>query len=750
MNRSMERHLFLIGGKVKTSGGSLSLAKGEAAFVNITKAVQNGAEIVGTFAGQPTDAKKFELRVGISPDRTSNRSRAAKPMSTLPFAISDVKSIRVEGPKTSEAQVDEIILGWDGITPGSEFNFRTNDNTFNIAVEVKGEVISYLGGGSDTEVVAVKIDLPSCDPLETCVDCDGCAPVDCKAITLEAIERLRRKQLVGGTTLSEVVDIYPVFECDNDVTAATTDYTYYTLSVCDTGDDTALALVQSQYTDKVIRIDRVGSTSTYQVLVEDPATPSAYSQSIASVIKGCEDCPAGYTATPGGKLYAFTVEDDGTNQGALVTALAGYVSGTIVKSGNNAGVGFYTAIFSGELSNSTIASFVSSTNGTGTAQFVQDVVEMCSNSTVTTTAWVAGDTCQAVTQTYEIILPDNKCGDDRLAELQSNFPDLTIAIANSASSTRTITLTGSSGTANINVNGTNYLATYGTSLTATAAAFVTTHAADILADEGVTVTSNAAVLTFTGPTAIINALTITNATTNLAGTLGTAAVLPFRQACHTKYTTTVISNLVCEECDPIFKDVYTTSAPGNFDTYAWSLVADNTTQPNGNCKCGIRIKSKIFRISPEEALRGGINFLESSALLNASAGFPEEIREGIGRIPMGSYEAKWLSHRVDRTHLGGNLLNKERESFAYFLGDPYRDNYLENLLTGKTSYIQDLFTQYVGYYIEVQPSNYAGGFGQKFTEGITYVVWAEVGRHTALENLVNNLATAAGKPAVHY
>lgn len=83
-----------------------------------------------------------------------------------------------------------------------------------------------------------------------------------------------------------------------------------------------------------------------------------------------------------------------------------------------------------------------------------------------------------------------------------------------------VTLTGTSGTANINVAGVNYLATFNTNLTTTASDFVTSHSAALTA-AGITVTSNAAVLTFTanvGGTAFTIAAPV-NATGDLAGTL---------------------------------------------------------------------------------------------------------------------------------------------------------------------------------------------------------------------------------------
>lgn len=85
----------------------------------------------------------------------------------------------------------------------------------------------------------------------------------------------------------------------------------------------------------------------------------------------------------------------------------------------------------------------------------------------------------------------------------------------------TTTLTGTSGTANITVNGTAYLATFDTSLTITATNFVTAHAAAILARHGnIVVTSSGADVIFTAGIAgleqsVSNAV---NATGDLAGT----------------------------------------------------------------------------------------------------------------------------------------------------------------------------------------------------------------------------------------
>jgi len=747
-HRPMERHLFLSNGAVKTTGGSLKLAKGQLAFVDTSATTPDGAKVVSSFVGKPKKDKVFELRLGVSDDRIANRSRSNKAMSTVPFSLAEVKDLRVETPGVLEQKVDEVIIGWDGITPGSQFNFKTGDYPFQIALEVSGDPVGYMGGGTNTEIAVVRVEIPDCNPLDTCgPDCDECVAVDCKAVTMEAIERLRRKQVAGGLELQELVEITPVFDCDTDVTATEIEYVWYTLSVCDTGSDNALSLVSAQYNVPVERIARVGSTSTYQMLLPDTAgTPAAYSQTIASFVKGCQDCPATYTATPNGFLYAFSIEDDGASLISTIEALPNYVASTATKSGNDYGVGYYTALFSQKLTDAQIAAFIAGSGDarkTMTIDLAGSVESLCKKSGSTTTAWVEGDTCSAVEETYSIILPDADCGVNRLAELQTAYPNHTITLKPSGISNRALTLTGTSGTANINVDGDNYLATFATSLTVTATNFVATNGATLLA-AGITVTAVAGVLTFKATDAIVAGITITNATTDLAGTLAAAVTIPLEAACQGAYQTKVISNIVCDECDPIFKDFYVTEAPENFDNRSWTKEVNTTTSPSGNCKCGIRFKGKTFKISPEEALRGNINFLETSAEIRVSAGYPEEIREGIGRIPEGAIVGQYLSRKVDRTMLGGLLRNKEAESVAYFLGENPNSTYIKKLLNGGLSVIDNDFAQYVHYTLTIATTKNAGGFGNVSSSDLSYSIWAEVGKHEAVEAVLNNLAAHAG------
>lgn len=749
INKPFDRHFTVGSSGLKKTGGSLGLTKGQLALVDTSSSTLEGAKIITSTTGYPKNKKNLEFRLGTS-GREADRSHSNKSEMTVPFSLAEVRSISVSAPKRTEQSVDEIVIGYDGFDPNSSFDFKVGDRYFNFVLEVTGDKLAYRGGGQmDKEIIGVTVDIPGIDPFACATDLEDCDAVDCKAVTLEVIRQLRERKITGGHSLSEFVDITPVFRCDNPVTPTTTEYQFYEITVCDTGSDNALAEIQYQYDVPVIRINRVGSKSTYQMFIPVASgAPDDYVQTVASLIKGCADCPAGYTEVEGGVLYAFTIVDNGTdNPTAFIEALPNFVTGTVVKSGNDGGIGFYTAVFTQELTDAQIAAFLTAgvPRNTATIDMVGTVASICSNDDSTDIAWVAGGTCESITERYTIVLPDTECGDARTAEINAAYPQ-TVSLAYTAA-TSAITLSGTSGTANINVDGVNYLATFDTDLTTTAANFVTTHAAAILTATGSVVTSALGVITFTYSGFAYSVPTITNITTNLAGTVVTSYTAD-SGACQSRYEMQVVSNIVCDECDPVFKDFYTTSAPANYDQTEWVKDVVDNLAGTTNCKCGIRIKAKTFLLNSDESLRDIIAFTESSVKLRASANFSQEVREGIGRLPKGQYEAKYLSRWEPRTHLGGNLRMFEDKSRTYFRDVPHYNDFLSRILTGQLSNIEDNLMQYVDYSLTVSHFKNSGSLAGRINEDITYHILVEVGRHNDIENLLNNIAANAGLSGV--
>ncbi len=744
-NSKFDRYFVVLGGATMTSGGSLNLAKGQMGVFSDRRGDKNGLQAIGSFAGRDKD-ENYLLKVGRAPIAPT-RSTTNKSKSSVPFSLRDVKKLTASAPKSTEQKVDDVILGYDGIDANTAITLIRADLK-KITVELSGELIGMYGYSDNRVVTTVYLDPKKFSGTELCTDGDNCEAVNARPYVLEAIEQLRRFQIKGGVEMQELVDITPVDESTGGDVPVTEDRFFQSLTVVDGGDQAAFAQVQAQYpNNKLVRTNLSGITSTYETMTETNALLTAYVSSLASLIKGCEDCPAGYTELAEGFVYNVKIEDDGVDLSTTVDDLPGFIAGTVDKIGQDGGKGIYTLVLTAELTDAQLATFVAATAVKATAEvkLVGEVTALCANGATTSTAWVLGETCQVSTDLYTIVLADDECGDNRLLELQGAYPqyDITVAEVASANSAQTVTLTGTSGTANITIAGTNYLATFATSLTQTATNFVTTHAAAILTATGATVTSAGAVITITDATTGFPTVAIANVTTNLAGTVGAVAVidLPATGGCQTRYQAEVVTNMVCEECSDIFRDFFTSEAPEAYEGIDWALV--EPAEPTSSLM-GIRFRGKKLEIRSNEFLRDKIGFTDSSVQIRVSGGHIDEVRSGIGELKDEPMAVTYLERWAPRTHLGGNFQWLEQRDEMYFSGENFSTDAMTRVLfTGQESAL-DQSKQYVDYALHIHRSTHAQHPSGVHNEDIVYHVLVEYGRHLAVENVLNNIAGAAG------
>lgn len=731
LHKPFDRDFFLLNGNVLTTGGSKNLAKGQFAIVNTKNPTANGAKVVSDFAGH-SKQDIYEFRLGKAKVANSRTAQNSKAYSSIPWKTGQITDIYVSAPKTTEQKFDDLIIGYDGINPETGLAFEDGDHTV-LDITLSGLPIGALG---EPNKYTFKVHFGVVDGQTN------------QEVVEAAVKRIKEELLPTGVSILDYIDV-KVVDSTNAALSGTA-WVFSTLTVVDSGDSNALGLVQAQYPAYKVEITgRIGQSTEYTILHPATATLPAYVTTLASQIKGCEDCAAGYTEFDAGILYAVTIEDDGTDLSTTVDDIAGYLAGTVSKKGNQDGIGTYTLLTSAIVTDAQIATFIAATPVKGTATFtlVGDVVAVCSNATTSSTAWVSSETCYASTESYTIQLADNECGESRLAELQASYPDLVIEEGEATgSATRALTLTGTSGTANVNVAGVNYLATFATDLTTTAANFVTAHAAAILVATGLTVTSSGAVITFAGSAEGYPAISIANATANLAGTLAAIdfVVTAAAGGCQRVYSTTVITDVVCDECDPIFVDKFIAEAPEDFDFISWVKVPAVSDE---NAVMGIRLTGKPFILDPEEWLRDEVPFYETSTRISVAGGYIQEVNWSLSQYN-DIFPVKVLSFAEDRDHLGGNLRIKEVEARIYFDGEiTHKGNNFAKYFLGEESVIENR-KQYVDYAVTVKDNGYAQGFGSSMDTAITYHVHVEVGRHQAIEAIFNELAAATGLPAV--
>lgn len=728
----ISRHFFTLNGNVLTSGGAKNLAKGQFTIVDSEKAGANGAVVVTNFAGMP-DSTVYAMRLGKSPLPKNRTVYDSKPYSSQLFTIKDLVSVKGNFPQVTEQQFDELLIGYDGLNANTAITLEEGMSV-PFDLELYGDHISYQSGGEKCYLVKIHFGK---EKGETNQD-----------MVRRAVERLKQQTLPGGVPITEMVDITTV-DSSNPPLAGTS-YTFSDLAVVDEGDSNALAIVQAQYPQyKVVVKMRSGLTTIYSILHPTASSLPAFNKVVSSAyIKNCADCAAGYTELAGGFVYSVTIEDDGIDLTTTVDDLPGFVTGTAIRQGVRDGRGLYTIVTDDALTQAEIAAYVATAGvkTTATIELLGEVKDVCSDVDTITIAWTNVEVCYAQADSYNLQLKDNDCGESRLTELRAYYPELTIVEGKAAGNgSQTVTLTGTSGTANINVGGVNYLATFATSLTQTATNFVTANAAAILTATGLVVTANTGVLTFAGNADFLP-VSIANATTNLAGTVSsiTYTTVATVGGCQRVYSTQVITNVVCEECSDEFIGQFTSVPPSDFDFTSWELAkgAANTT-----ALMGIRIKGKPFIMYPGEAMRDMVPFYETSTRLSVSAGYVTEENESFEPINRNIFNVKRLSRAQDRDNLGGHLMQWESVSQAYFDGTRRHKELFAKAVFGQES-VLEFDKQYVSAEITVQDCKYSQSVGSRSDIGITYIVVAELGREAAMIAYINKLAARAGLAAI--
>lgn len=720
------QHLFTLEGNVLRTGGAKRLAKGTFTIVDVNKPTGGqGAAVVGDFAGVAPEAK-LAMRVGkhnIPTVRTAANSLA---YSSHVFSPKDLVSIKANAPRILKQEVDSLLIGYDGINNLSAINLAERQTTL-IDIELKGDHIGYITGNCKF-VFKMHFGREVGDTNQDVIE--------------KAVARLKKETFPMGVPLTEVLDIKVVNSEGGELGGIP--YVFSSLNVTDAGDSNALALVQNQYPAYLVeRTARTGLNSTYSILHPQSVELADYVQTLATIVKGCENCPADYVSIGSGVVYSVRIEDDGVNVATTIDDLPGFVSGSVVRLGSVEGLGVYTVVVDNALTDAEIASFVGTAGIKSTAviTLIGDVRAVCSNDAEVEIAWVAGQTCYATVEQYKIQLADDDCDGSRLSQLQAAYPNLVIqAGVPTGAATQTVTVANDTDLV-ITIDGVEYETTDGGTTTQTAAAFVTAHAAAILAAHGVTVTSATNVITFAGqavgfPNIVPTAQTlgsITYATTATAG------------GCQRVYSTQVITNLVCEECSDIFVQPYVSEAPEPFNFTNWEYIP---TASSANAKMGIKLTSKKLIMYPTEISRDEIPFYETSTEIRVAGGYIEEQNMSFDPLFSDIFEVRRLSRKQDRDNLGYYLLGAEEASRAYFDGEVrHRNNQYAKAILGEESVLK-FDAQYVSYEVTMHDSKYSQAIGGRSDIGHTYIIWAELGRHTALESYLNALAAKAGLPAV--
>lgn len=725
---------------VLSTGYAGNLTKGQLAFVKDKAKKGLGAEVVSDFTGM-NKKERIAIRVGETTTPSNLRIKEVASKGTGFFSMDSILDIKAHIPSQVDLKVDHLEVGYNGITASTAL-FIPEGKSAVLDIAIHGEVAATFFGQSEY-IISKEVYREKGETMQE--------------VIRRAVKELKEEKVPSATGWASITDELAQFLEIGVIDSSTgelagTSWTFSTVSIPDAGESNDLAEIQAQYSAyKVKRTAREDGVSTYTIL--HLATASIADVSIVDINvknKGCATCPAGYSDLTGGVVYSIALEDDGTDQEGLVDGLPGYVATTVEKVGNANGVGTYLIVLDDALTDAEKASFLATNAIAGTASFTElgTVEDACKKSATTTYTWVAGESCVATTKQFSIVLPDNECGESRLAELQAVYSDLVIEEgAPSGSATQTVTVSADVELVVI-VDGVTYTTADAGTTTQTAAAFVAAHAADILAVTGTVVTNPSTnVLLFTDSAVAFPTITSAAQTVGAIDFVTTTAA----GGCKRTYSTYVTTNLVCEECSDIYLQPFEAQAPDTFEGIAWEELIPAF---DANAKMGIFVKGKPFYIYPEAHEEDFVPFVETSLKVKSiSFGAKGSLLlnyDGNIYDPETEFaEVRKLQYAQDVNNDAQSLFGAERMGNQHFANKPIHKKNLFARANMSQERLLEYSKKYVQFAVKYQDNGISqmGGSRSDITHEFRIIV--EYGKHITLQNTLNNLAGKLGLDAVN-
>lgn len=213
--------------------------------------------------------------------------------------------------------------------------------------------------------------------------------------------------------------------------------------------------------------------------------------------------------------------------------------------------------------------------------------------------------------------------------------------------------------------------------------------------------------------------------------------------CQTIYTTDVVTNFVCPECSPIILDLFTSEAPLPFDMISWTTVEP---APNPDALMGIRFEGKQIISMADAPYDKFVPFIYDFVRISVAGGYVLTVAENFP-IRKDRYKARLIRRGYNPEALGYTFRDLEKQTRVYYTNQSGHCDVFAEYITGEESLLKN-GAQYIMYSITIRRKRYSQSVSQTHEQNVKYDLLVEVGKHTAVETLVNAMATAAGLPTV--
>lgn len=336
-----------------------------------------------------------QANTGLKFDRLRNELNSELSFKSQPYLnINAIKSQVF----TKDDKTNVYYLGYNGLDDCKSLVFECG-KTYEFDVYVKGRAVRNIFGQEMREVIQVTT--PCCTP---CTDGDCAETIECNVVIDELVANFNDK----NRWISRFYTAEKVVTCATTPTPDTQTFTKYCLTVCDNGDEIALANVQNQVSSSYSKVtvkERNAPYTTYEVteVTSGAGTPTAFVQD-ATVLQNCSECPSGFTLVGGGFAYLIEVDQASSAESSLATlqALNGFSTLTSRSlTGWSVGVGTYYVTSSALLTTTTADAKI--------LKYYGATQDTCTQDTAITSVWFECGECYAVERTMFVTFGANDC-----------------------------------------------------------------------------------------------------------------------------------------------------------------------------------------------------------------------------------------------------------------------------------------------------------------------------------------------------
>ena len=673
---------------VANSGGSFNLGKGQLGLVDLegVPTATNGLKLINSLAGLKNN-RNLQLRVGKH-DITNNRSQSSKDWSSETFKVSNILKLEVDAPKAGIG-VDSFTLGYNGLDNDSAIVLDQGANE-EISITLCGEVIGAIGFSQAEVEVKLYLDQPNTGALKSMQE-----------VVETAVTQFNEYKLMGDIPVTNYVKAVAVNSENAALTG--TESEFYTLTIQDEGDSNALAAVQSQYDVKVVKTDRVGEDSVYTVIGAAPV----------GVTTG---------AFVTGQEYVITLVGD--TDFTLIGASANTVGVAFVATGAGGGT-------TGTADTVIVTAFNKSK-----AWKVKGCATCPTGYSVFTDGFVYSiaieDDGADSTAAIEAISANTEAGSAVRVSLSEGFSTYTVVVDQALSDAETAAFVATNEEATISL--------------------VSKDASEICSPDNVTSTSwvQGTTTCFTQTATYTIDLSDDECGTDKLAAIQAAypeltIAIDSQGGCRTRYTTDVTTNVVCDECDDIYRALFTSEAPQDYESKPW-IGADPVY--SATALMGIRFVAQPIELYGSEVYRDDLPFFATSAQLKIAGGHITNVNESFYEGTTGRFALTVDSIASEPENWGGNLRELEditkrrQEGVSRHEGN----NYAKWILGEET--MLKAGVPYVDYILTVRTTKMAQSFSGELNETFNYHFAVEPGVHVEVENLLNMLAAEAGVDTV--